>query len=1671
MKCRALYISLVLALFSTFVFAQNYGNSWISFNQTYYKFPVTKSGLFRIDSTTLASKFNLQTLNPKNLQLFIKGKQQALYIKGESDNKINVNDYIEFYASYLRRDFDSLLYAQINYHPSPYFPYFNDTIFGYLTAATSTNNLRYIEETDSTIANYPLADHFYTELTHTLFTGYNYVYDVQNVYGDPRYTQAEGSGWIINKGATISTNFPNVAPYTASSLPCYVDLSYSGSSIEQTTLTDHEVNFDYIDNLTNTVTLHNSVFFGYQPARVTLTLASTSIPNVANFRFTSVANASFTAFNNQTMFHYLNFKYPKISTLGGVIYNQLLIDDAPGSGKQSFVLSSPNAGTSNTIVAYDITNAKKLPVYVLGGNARMVVPNSGGQKEVIVCAESGITSITTLSDVNQGQFFTNFKSSGASNAFVIVYHPSLLNSAQLYKIYRQSVTGGANNVIMANVQELYDQFGYGIPKHPQAIRNFMRFLHDSLPSSPAYLFMIGKGVDCSNLSPASQQYNLIPTMGNPSSDNLLTAGITNSAGAYPEIPVGRLAAMTNSEVTNYLTKIQQHETSGLADWKKHVLHFIGGDTPILTDWLSSYMDSYKYVIQDTLFGAQVYTFKKNTTAPVQTVISDSIKNSISAGASIITFFGHGSSTGFDQAIDEPDQYNNAGRYPLVIANSCYSGDIHLAGITSVSEKFVFANQSGALGFLATTSYGYPMALNFFTYNFYKAISSLRYGKGLGNSIVYASMLSSLDNDKTFRYTGLDFTLHGDPSVKIFTGMQPDYSVANNDVKFDLKKYVDSIGIFIYHKNLSMARKDSFFVKIERFFPNGDSVSFLKRIKAPYYNDSLKFYIPLDFTKGIGLNKFKVRLDQFNETTEITKANNATIGTVDLFIKGGDINPVYPYKYAIIPVTPTITLKASTSDPFSPSARYKFQLDTCDRFLNPMTQTLITSSGGVLEWNVSLPFADSTVYFWRVSKDSITAADQFVWKESSFQTIGTKKGWSQAHFNQFKTNTYRFVKYNKALRRFDFNNNVQSITARNGMQPFIPPVNINYAFNNIVLSNWGCAPDGWNFAVFDSISGEPQPVVSINYPLLGPGTYSNCVCVDNQVLYVYSFGQSNYCGFGNWQADMEAFLNAISPNNYVLAYNMGALTASYSQVQSYSNSLYTAFETIGTNNIRTTKDTIAMIIFGRKGMSPGQAHEIRGVTRKDIITLEDSIKTRWNSGYIASDLIGPAYKWTSLHWQLKPFDALPGDTTLLKVVGIRNNGQRDTLVTLKKDSTDILALYNYADAATYPFIQLVAMMKDNIHRTSPQLRKWQIVYDQAPECAINPLKGFAALNDTLQEGDFVKFKIPIENIGKETFTDSLVFTYWIEDKNKVIHTLPQKIKKNNFAPGEVIMDTVALSSLQYVGSNALWIDVNPPAHPKYQREQEHFNNIARLAYKVDKDITNPLLDVTFDGIRILNGDIVSAKPSILVTLKDENKFLALNDTAAFTVYLKYPGQSTSKRVYFANGLQFTPANLPNNACKINYTPVLTTDGIYELTVQGKDRSANRSGVVEYIVQFEVNNKPTVTSVLNYPNPFSTSTKFVFTLTGSQLPDIFTIQIMTVSGKVVKEITKEELGNLHIGRNITDYSWDGKDEFGDKLANGVYLYKVITRLNDSFVEKSGTSADKYFVKEFGKMVIMR
>ena len=80
-------------------------------------------------------------------------------------------------------------------------------------------------------------------------------------------------------------------------------------------------------------------------------------------------------------------------------------------------------------------------------------------------------------------------------------------------------------------------------------------------------------------------------------------------------------------------------------------------------------------------------------------------------------------------------------------------------------------------------------------------------------------------------------------------------------------------------------------------------------------------------------------------------------------------------------------------------------------------------------------------------------------------------------------------------------------------------------------------------------------------------------------------------------------------------------------------------------------------------------------------------------------------------------------------------------------------------------------------------------------------------------------------------------------------------------------------------------------------------------------------------------------------------------------------------------------------------------------------------------------------------------------------------MTVSGKVVKEITEAELGKIFIGRNVSEYQWNGTDEYGEQLANGVYLYRVKAQIKGEDIKHNETGADSFFTKDFGKMYIIR
>jgi hypothetical protein len=373
----------------------------------------------------------------------------------------------------------------------------------------------------------------------------------------------------------------------------------------------------------------------------------------------------------------------------------------------------------------------------------------------------------------------------------------------------------------------------------------------------------------------------------------------------------------------------------------------------------------------------------------------------------------------------------------------------------------------------------------------------------------------------------------------------------------------------------------------------------------------------------------------------------------------------------------------------------------------------------------------------------------------------------------------------------------------------------------------------------------------------------------------------------------------------------------------------------------------------------------------------------------------------------------------------------------------------------------------------------LLYDPAPEGGLTSATYRA--KDTLEVGEPLDFAIAFKNISDVAFRDSLKVNVTVYDKSNNASLIT--LRKKALQPADTIVVGTIVDTRALAGNNTLFVDVNPNLE---QPEQYRFNNFMYKNFYVRPDTHNPLMDVTFDGVHILNGDIVSAKPKIVIKLKDESKYLALNDTSLTQVYVQYPGPNgVLKRYAFGTDtLRFVPADLSTgkNEATIEFSPAFLDDSgtdFYQLIVKAKDKSGNTTGNIDYNVRFQVYTKPAISNMFNYPNPFTTSTAFVFTITGSDVPQNIRIQIMTVTGKIVKDITKEELGPLHIGRNITEYKWDGTDQYGQKLANGIYLYRVITNNNGASLEKFDFNdeqgrkidTDKYFNKGYGKMYLMR
>jgi hypothetical protein len=1684
---KLLFLSIILML--AFGGNAQFNNSWIDYSKTYYKFKLAKDTLTRIYQPVLVAA-GLGSVPAQNFQLWRNGKEVRMFTSVAS-GVLGSNDFLEFWGEMNDGKPDKSLYRDVNNQMCDRFSLETDTATYFLTVNSTSSNLRYLTAANPTAGNtLPAEPYFMRRIEQHYKNQINKGYAA--VIGEYVYSSSYdiGEGWtsdniapccslvkVLDNINKYTTGPQNNVMFTVSSVgnalnPRELVCKVQGTTVIQKPMPYFNPLKDTIRNLPLSI-LNSPSFIGVNINgnsslaidRIVVSCFSVTYP--ATFNFNNEKNFYFELKDN-TAGNYLVITNFNSNGIAPVLYDynggKRIIGDISTAGQVKFVLSP----STDTLRKFRLMNGE--------------ATNYGL-----------VTSLTPKT-------FINYSSAANQGNYIIISNPVLynngsgINNVELYRQYRSSVAGGGFNAKIYNVIELEDQFGFGIKKHPSAIRDFILYANQQFNPTPKYVFIIGRGLTYPDYAenqsnPIADQLDLVPTFGWPASDILLACPPGTNV---PVIPIGRLGAINGTEVGYYLDKMKTYEqvqqsttaTIGEKGWMKNMLHTLGGSDSLENEQFRVYMDGYKRIIEDTLYGARVQTFAKTSIAAIEQQQSQRIADLFQEGLSYIKYFGHSSANELAINLNYPENYQNTGKYPFMHVSGCTVGNFftynpqRLTGYQgmSLSEKYVLINQKGAIGFLGSTHFGIAPFLNFYNTDYYHNLGFDMYGNTVGNQLKATLQTLGGNPGSLDYYTRLhieEINLQGDPALRVNSFAKPDYVIEDQLVKFTpsiISVADQNFNVNVKVMNIGRAIRDSMRVKIRQKLPN-DSIRILfnQIVPATLNIDSFSLTVPINPTTDKGLNKLLVSVEADNRIDELSETNNEL--TKDFYIFEDELRPISPYNYSIINQQ-NITYYASTANPLSGQRQYVMEIDTTELYNSAFKKTYnVSGSGGVVEFKpANLTFTDSTVYYWRTA--TIPAAgNNYIWNSFSFIYLpGSTPGFNQSHSYQHKKSSVTDINYD-ANNKWKFNSSNKAIKIKNGVFPTAANLAQDFAVEidgaNDIQSVCGISAIIFNvFSPFDMVPWKN------NFP--GTGLYGSDNVCGNSRKWNFQFNiltQAKRIAAVN-------FLDLVPDGYYVTArYTSGNNTATNTYASDWmndtlamgsGNSLYHRLKDAGFVDIDSFNRPRAFnFIYKKRDASFTPAFLFStGIT--DKITLNVLVPTIKSSGSITSPLYGPAKSWSKFHWRGNRDETTAGDSVLFNIIGVTGAGVETNLITV--DSTIKDVDISSINASQYPYLKLKMFTRDTIQGTPYQLRYWRVNGDFVPEGAVAPNILFS-MKDTVDQGEMVDFKLAFKNISQAAFADSMKINFTITDRNN--NPTPVTLPKGKvLVSGDTLVINYKIDTKNYPGINTVFVDVNPN---NAQLEQYHFNNVLFKSLFVKADNFNPLLDVTFDGVHILNKDIVSAKPHILVNLKDESRFLALSDTAYIKVQVRFPDQSLHN-YYFGDSMRFTPANLAtgNNTATIDFLPSFPEEGEYELIVSGRDVVGNTAGAIEYHVSFNVITKSMISNLLNYPNPFTTSTAFVFTVTGSEVPQNIRIQILTITGKVVREITKDELGPIHVGRNITDFKWDGTDMYGSKLANGVYLYRVITNLNGKSLDKykaEGDNTDKYFNKGYGKMVLIR
>jgi len=901
-----------------------YRNNWIVYGKPYVKIGVTQTGIHKLPFSVLPADFPVNDVS--KIQLWRRGKQVAII---STDNK-----EVVFYAVPNDGASDSLLYRPMSSRINPYWSMYSDEGAYFLTVGDVAGLRAVRSSKEATAQDTPVATH----IAENLVTYKNEYSLSTNSYLRPSFFNSffeigasrTGKASMEGKASSVAIQLTN---YVSSAGKPIVKLVIHGRSPGSKNI---EIRVGKNDQSLRLVyALPNNGFAGSQysfPLESNdLDAQGKGVLNLKAVGTNTIDGYSLT---------YYSVKYPQQTDMKGKNSNEFFLNKTSDNYTR---LNVSNAPANSTII--DITDVDK-PVVVEGNASGVMVPRPAGKDARVLVTSESVT--IQKAKVNAVSFGTKYP---LNANYIIITSENLLTGSKEYADYRSSVEGGGFTTLVANIKDIYNQFNYGEPS-PVAIRNFVDYMISDGKKNK-YVLLMGKSIT-HNERMVRELPDEVPTIGFPASDVLLVEGLGGTPRDVPAVPIGRLSAVTNQNIHDYLGKVKEyeHNSTGNFGWRKNVLHLNGGKSVSEITQLKQLLATLEPNVSRGIIGGSVKPFvKQQAIGEVETV---NITPEVNSGVGLITYFGHGSTTVTDLDMgyitDADRGYNNTGMYPMMYFNGCGVGNIFSARFNPtpgasdrypLSMDWLLAARKGAIAIIANSFESFVSPSSNYLTKLYGSmfLDSSTYNLAIGD-IQKALALKILAEDAGI-YSVANIhqsVLQGDPALKVVSVANPDYSVDSDEgikiysespnktigasSKVNLSVRVDNLGRYVPGDKLP--------VEIT-YFSNGGQTQVKETVSGFAYHDTISVIATL----AGPIEKIEVKLDPANTIKELNENNNKAELLVDWDVaKNESVYPQGSIKDVIAPIL-TVTCNGrmiKNDEVIQPGIDIAVNLDD-DRFLS------------------------------------------------------------------------------------------------------------------------------------------------------------------------------------------------------------------------------------------------------------------------------------------------------------------------------------------------------------------------------------------------------------------------------------------------------------------------------------------------------------------------------------------------------------------------------------------------------------------------------------------------------------------------------------------------------------------------------------------------------------------